>query len=159
MLTPRPHPNPWATQVKQVKLAIQARGKGRTEVNWAMSKRAVSYPLSLFERLPAGCRILFAAAMWLSGAMAMGDAGQPHVLRYDRPAANWTAALPIGNGRLGAMVYGNPRVERIALNEDTLYGGEPTPVGVAPIDKHVDAVFELVEVAVLPRPIDLYSRR
>jgi len=83
--------------------------------------------------------------MSLSGAMAVGDTEHPHVLRYDQPATKWTEALPIGNGRLGAMVYGKPKFERIALNEDTLYAGEPTPVGVPPIDEHVDAVFELVK--------------
>ena len=45
-------------------------------------------------------------------------------LWYDRPAANWNEALPLGNGRLGAMVFGGTVVERVALNEDSLwYGG------------------------------------
>src|SRR5262245_20696441 len=47
------------------------------------------------------------------------------LLRYDRPAQEWTDALPIGNGRLGAMIFGGPVVERLQLNEDTLYGGAP----------------------------------
>ncbi|WP_206673597.1 glycoside hydrolase family 95 protein [Pseudactinotalea terrae] len=47
------------------------------------------------------------------------------VLRYDRPAAEWTEALPVGNGRLGAMVYGGTRTERLQLNEDTLWSGGP----------------------------------
>lgn len=42
---------------------------------------------------------------------------------YDRPAQIWEEALPIGNGRLGAMIYGGLDVERIALNEDTLWSG------------------------------------
>ena len=50
-------------------------------------------------------------------------------LWYDRPAAQWVEALPIGNGRLGGMVFGSPTSERIALNEDTLYSGEPLPIG------------------------------
>ena len=37
----------------------------------------------------------------------------------------WTSALPVGNGRLGAMVFGNSRKERIQLNEDTLWTGAP----------------------------------
>ena len=48
------------------------------------------------------------------------------VLTYDAPAKVWTEALPIGNGRLGAMIYGNPLNEHIQLNENTLYSGEPT---------------------------------
>lgn len=47
------------------------------------------------------------------------------VLWYDKPASEWTEALPIGNGRLGAMIFGGPASERLQLNEDTLYAGSP----------------------------------
>jgi alpha-L-fucosidase 2 len=47
------------------------------------------------------------------------------VLWYDKPAHEWTDALPIGNGRLGAMIFGGPATEQLQLNEDTLYGGAP----------------------------------
>ena len=47
------------------------------------------------------------------------------LLWYDKPAAEWTEALPVGNGRLGAMVFGGPATERLQLNEDTLYAGSP----------------------------------
>ena len=46
-------------------------------------------------------------------------------LRYDRPATQWTEALPVGNGRIGAMVFGGIEEERLQINEDTLWGGEP----------------------------------
>jgi len=46
-------------------------------------------------------------------------------LWYNQPAKNWNEALPLGNGRLGAMVFGNPVNERIQLNENTLYSGSP----------------------------------
>ncbi len=46
-------------------------------------------------------------------------------LWYDTPAQVWTEALPLGNGRLGAMVYGNPEVEQIQLNEETIWAGGP----------------------------------
>ncbi len=46
-------------------------------------------------------------------------------LWYDRPAANWNEALPIGNGRLGAMVFGNPAKEQLQLNEETVWSGGP----------------------------------
>ncbi|MEQ1603280.1 MAG: glycoside hydrolase family 95 protein [Pyrinomonadaceae bacterium] len=46
-------------------------------------------------------------------------------LWYRRPATVWTEALPIGNGRLGAMIFGGIEGERIQLNEDTLWGGSP----------------------------------
>ncbi len=47
------------------------------------------------------------------------------VFWYEQPASFWTDALPIGNGRLGAMVFGGIRKELIQLNEDTLWTGEP----------------------------------
>lgn len=46
-------------------------------------------------------------------------------LWYDQPAANWNEALPLGNGRLGAMVFGGASRERLQLNEETIWNGEP----------------------------------
>lgn len=46
-------------------------------------------------------------------------------LWYKQPAQQWTQALPIGNGRLGAMVFGGGKTERLQLNEDTLWSGGP----------------------------------
>lgn len=48
-------------------------------------------------------------------------------LVYARPSAKWMGALPLGNGRLGAMVYGGTDVETIALNEVTMWSGQPDP--------------------------------
>jgi alpha-L-fucosidase 2 len=47
-------------------------------------------------------------------------------LWYTKPATVWNEALPIGNGRLGAMVYGDPAKEKIQLNEGTFWSGAPT---------------------------------
>ena len=46
-------------------------------------------------------------------------------LWYDEPAAQWVEALPVGNGRLGAMVFGGPERERLQLNEETVWAGQP----------------------------------
>ena len=46
-------------------------------------------------------------------------------LWYDAPAADWNEALPLGNGRLGMMVYGGPEEEHVQLNEKTLWSGWP----------------------------------
>ncbi|MHC4112766.1 MAG: glycoside hydrolase family 95 protein [Planctomycetota bacterium] len=46
-------------------------------------------------------------------------------LWYSRPAEKWTEAMPIGNGRLGAMVFGGIENERLQFNEDTLWTGKP----------------------------------
>jgi len=47
------------------------------------------------------------------------------MLWYDKPASSWTEALPVGNGRLGAMVYGGIEKETIQFNEETLWSGQP----------------------------------
>ncbi|SFF70257.1 alpha-L-fucosidase 2 [Salegentibacter agarivorans] len=46
-------------------------------------------------------------------------------LWYNEPAEKWVEALPVGNGRLGAMVYGDPQEEVIQLNENTVWAGGP----------------------------------
>jgi alpha-L-fucosidase 2 len=51
--------------------------------------------------------------------------GRNLVLWYDKPATQWVEAVPLGNGRLGAMVFGGVPAERLQLNEDTLYAGGP----------------------------------
>lgn len=48
-----------------------------------------------------------------------------NVMWYDKPAAVWEDALPVGNGRLGAMVFGGVKEERIQLNEETYWSGGP----------------------------------
>src|ERR1044071_6741359 len=63
------------------------------------------------------------AAASVSLAKAFRD--EALVLWYDKPAVEWTDALPVGNGRLGAMIFGGPATEQLQLNEDTLYAGSP----------------------------------
>ena len=46
-------------------------------------------------------------------------------LQYTKAAEKWTEALPIGNGRLGAMIYGGVTQEHIQFNEETLWRGQP----------------------------------
>ena len=62
------------------------------------------------------------------GAVAPTPRAQPaadtHVLWYRTAAANWNEALPVGNGRLGAMVFGGVVDERLQLNEDSVWAGE-----------------------------------
>ena len=53
-------------------------------------------------------------------------------LRYDEPALKWTEAIPVGNGRLGAMVFGGINEELIQLNEATLWSGGPVQKNLNP---------------------------
>ena len=65
-------------------------------------KRLIGY---LFVMVSAGC----------IHAQEKKVSAQEYKLWYDRPAQVWTEALPLGNGRLGAMVYGTPGTEQIQL--------------------------------------------
>src|SRR3954454_11621326 len=55
----------------------------------------------------------------------MGGAGDEQVLWVAQPAGTWVEALPVGSGRLGAMIFGGVASERLQLNEDTLWSGGP----------------------------------
>jgi alpha-L-fucosidase 2 len=59
------------------------------------------------------------------GRDAAPPASEDLILYYRQPARLWTQALPVGNGRLGAMVYGGIALEQIQLNEETLWTGSP----------------------------------
>lgn len=59
----------------------------------------------------------------VAGSSAWG--GDRWVLRYSRPATQWVEALPVGNGRLGAMVFGGVTTERLQINEDSVWTGGP----------------------------------
>jgi alpha-L-fucosidase 2 len=56
----------------------------------------------------------------------------PWELWYRQPAQGWLEALPVGNGRLGAMVFGGTPKERLALNESTLWSGAPSIHNINP---------------------------
>ena len=65
-------------------------------------------------------------------------------LWYEQPARRWVEALPIGNGKLGGMVFGGIREERIALNEYTLWSGGPREHVVTDAVRHLPEVRRLL---------------
>ena len=68
-----------------------------------------------------------------------------NTLFYTEPAKNWVEGLPIGNGRLGAMIYGPVMHEQLALNENTLYSGEPgTTYEIPNKEKEIEEVITLL---------------
>ena len=80
--------------------------------------------------------------------------GEAQTLWYGRPAPQWDHALPLGNGRLGAMVFGQVNRERIQLNENTLWMGGPRDTN------NPDALAALPEVRRLlfaGQPIEAYT--
>jgi alpha-L-fucosidase 2 len=79
--------------------------------------------------MPASSRVFSAVVTALlvfqSSRAAENSSSSPLTLWYQRPATNWTSALPIGNGRLGAMIFGGAEREHLQLNEGTLWAGGP----------------------------------
>lgn len=63
--------------------------------------------------------------LFLSG-FSFAQKGGKNKLWYDEPAKQWVEALPVGNGRLAAMVFGDPSQEKLQLNEATFWSGGPS---------------------------------
>lgn len=65
-------------------------------------------------------------------------------LFYNEPAEKWTGALPIGNGSLGAMIYGTVLQEHIQFNEETLWRGKPHDYAHKGASKYLDTIRQLL---------------
>ena len=76
----------------------------------------------------------------LLALFALSAVAQPLELWYPEPAAEWTAALPIGNGRLGAMIFGRIAEERIQFNEHTVWTGRPHEYARRGAYRHLDPI-------------------
>ena len=66
------------------------------------------------------------------------------LLWYDQPASKWEEALPIGNGRLGAMIFGHPFQECIQVNEESLWSGAPINSNNPKAIHNLDKIRELI---------------
>ncbi len=65
-------------------------------------------------------------------------------LWYDKPAVKWTEALPVGNGRIGAMLFGGVENDRIQFNEETLWSGGPREYNRKGAYKYLDTIRQLL---------------
>ena len=65
-------------------------------------------------------------------------------LWYNKPAVKWTEALPIGNGRIGAMIFGGVENDRIQFNKETLWTGEPRNYNKTGAYKYLDSIRHLL---------------
>jgi alpha-L-fucosidase 2 len=81
------------------------------------------------------------AIAFVLGTLAFG---QPLTLWYTQPAKLWTDALPVGNGWMGAMVFGGIAHERIQFNESTVWTGEPHDYAHAGAVKYLPQIRELL---------------
>ena len=121
---------------RQVKFTVDGRGRAGGEGGCERWRRAAHRQHAVCEGFPvaAGPKTRFRlkgfmrrgfihSVVLVSLAAAPLSAADP-VLWYRHPASRWGDALPIGNGRLGGMVFGGIAKERIALNEDTIWNGK-----------------------------------
>jgi alpha-L-fucosidase 2 len=89
-----------------------------------MARRGLSRRRFLRNAAYAGVALSQRKTLRAWGASAPDADAAEHRIFYEQPAAGWPDALPVGNGRLGAMVFGVPGRERLQLNEETVWTGE-----------------------------------
>ncbi len=87
---------------------------------------------------------LLLTMMLLSTALTMTAQDNTERLWYDSPAKIWLEALPIGNGRLGGMVYGGTQNDEVQLNEDTFWSGGPHDNNSTTSIDHLNEVRNLI---------------
>ncbi|WP_346238632.1 glycoside hydrolase family 95 protein [Niabella insulamsoli] len=94
----------------------------------------------LFQKIEVPKTILALALSLVAEAAAAQDLQ----LWYDQPASKWVEALPLGNGRLGAMVFGGVEEDRIQFNEETLWTGYPRNYNKADAYTYLDSIRNLL---------------
>jgi alpha-L-fucosidase 2 len=125
-------------------------------------KRSLFPGLWLTAILISSVALVSAQVQFLGNATAPSE---PLELWYRHPANQWTEALPVGNGRIGAMVFGGINRERLQLNEDTLWAGAPydpvNPQAKAALPEVRQLIFEgkyyqaarLISAKVMSKPL------
>ena len=90
--------------------------------------------------------VAFMLFLFAGTTMAVDSRSGQDTMRlwYDEPASKWTDALPLGNGRLGAMVFGTVPEEHLQLNEESLWAGEPTDACPEDFSENIRKVQRLV---------------
>lgn len=85
-------------------------------------------------------QFLFSSVLLFSVSVA----GQELKLWYNKPAVKWTEALPIGNGRIGAMLFGGVDTDRIQFNEETIWTGGPRDYNRKGAWQYLDTIRQLL---------------
>ena len=85
-----------------------------------------------------------AAQTDMSARIDKRDFDPATLLWYEKPASTWDGALPVGNGRIGGMIFGGPDEEHIQLNEDTYWTGGPYSTVVTGGYKQLPEIRKLV---------------
>ena len=96
-------------------------------------------------RLKSAVILCFMVLCVLPQAAVQANSSDALKLWYKQPARQWTEAMPIGNGRLGAMIYGGIQQEQLQINEDTLWSGGPHDYSNPEAYSHLATVRQLLE--------------
>jgi len=96
--------------------------------------------------------------MVVSGCKTGNRFSPEYVLWYDKPAAEWTEALPVGNGRLGGMLFGDPGSERLQVNEESLWGGVNVPNNNQGALANLPKIRELILEGKIPEAYELSEK-
>jgi alpha-L-fucosidase 2 len=90
--------------------------------------------------------ILLLLLAFIAGSVLTSAKESPNQFKlwYTQPAKKWTEALPIGNGRLGAMIFGGVENDRIQFNEETLWTGSPNDYAHKGAVQHLDKIRQLL---------------
>ena len=89
--------------------------------------------------------VLYASTICTDAIAQNKETSNDLKLWYERPASEWSEALPLGNGRLGAMVYGGVDMEHLQLNEETLWTGGPHNYDNPDAYNHLEEVRNLLK--------------
>jgi alpha-L-fucosidase 2 len=96
------------------------------------------------RHVTSSVRTAIALALGLIQPVVAFAQSQPLVLGYNKPAAEWVEALPVGSGRMGGMIFGGLDREHIQFNEDTLWMGEPHDYSRPGAVEHLAAIQRMV---------------
>lgn len=106
-----------------------------------VAKKGTDHPFYYLTSL--FCLFFMGIQTVMAQSAATGDADNSR-LWYKRPASDWMEALPIGNGKLGAMVFGGVEDEHLQLNEESVWAGPPIPENRVGAYKAIDQARELI---------------
>ena len=97
------------------------------------------HTIEIMRKIAIKSSLLFVHLLCILGLQA-----QDLKLWYNKPAEKWTEALPIGNGRIGAMVFGGVETDHIQFNEETLWTGGPRNYNKQGAYKYLDTIRQLL---------------
>ncbi len=100
----------------------------------------------------------FLFLLFMTGCNIGSNPSDRYVLWYDSPAAEWTEALPVGNGRLGGILFGDPAAEHLQVNEESLWGGMNVPNNNPAALKNLPRIRELILDGKIPEAYALSEK-